>query len=131
MSVAASRRTAKLWFDRADECAQELPIDLRCYRIDIDVLGVEKVTGVFDPIDPRWLNINLLESGRCEFRSVLVLFHRSSDAADTQQDVLANLRQNLTTGDDIRDSESASGLQNSERFTKDSIFVSGEIDDAV
>jgi hypothetical protein len=93
-----------------DECTQKLAVNLRRKGIHINILSPEKLTSIFDLIDPRRFKFNLLESNRRQLASVFAFLHRTSDTADPRKHALTNLKRHFATGDDIRDRESASGL---------------------
>src|ERR1700737_172722 len=87
--------------------------------------------GVFDPIDPGWFEINLLEPSRGELAPVLVLFQRSGYATNPQQHILANLGKHLPTGYNVGHREAPTRLENSECFSQNAIFVGRQVYDAV
>src|ERR1700728_2570010 len=133
MSVATSRTTAglPLRLHSTDESTQELPIDMRSDRVNVNVLSSQELTSIFDMIDSRRFELNFLESGRLEFGAILVLLHRTSHTADPRKDALTNLTRYIATGDDIGDGDATSRLQYAECFPYHSVFVSREIDDAI
>ncbi len=86
------------WVYGSDKRAHELAIDLRSERIDIEPLARKKFASVFDAINTRGLNIHLLETGAGEFVAIIVFIKRSGNAADPQQNALANFRLEFRRG---------------------------------
>ena len=63
--------------------------------------------------------------------AIFVLFQSACDAAHPGKHASANLRQDLAASDDVGYSETASGLEDSESFAQDFIFIGRKVDDAV
>src|ERR1035441_7666817 len=61
-------------FRRAHEGAHEFLVDLRGDGVDVDAGGGEEFSGVFDTIDARRLDFDLVESGGLEFVAIVVFF---------------------------------------------------------
>src|ERR1700690_2937491 len=59
--------------DGPNKCAEKLPVHLRGDRVYVNALTAEKCPGIRDPVDPRRLDTDLLESRRLQLRLVLVL----------------------------------------------------------
>jgi hypothetical protein len=127
--TSARRRGSR--FDGSDGGTHELAIDPRCNCVNVNVLSGEKLPSIFNAVDPRRPEFNLLESRRGEFCLVLVLLHDTCNATNPEKNVLANLRQNQATSDDIRHREAACWLQDPECFSENALLISRKIDDAI
>src|SRR5579871_100113 len=117
--LAARRAAAGLRFNGADEGAHEFAVDLRRDFVDVDALTGEKLAGVFDAIDARGFEIDLIESDGPELGAIFVLLERTGDATDPGEHALANFGRHVTLGDHIGDGEAAAGFEHAESFGED------------
>ena len=92
-SLAASWPTARrslLRLHSPHEGTHELPINLGSDGIEIDVLSGQELTSVLYPIDSGRLDINLLETSRCELAAIFVFFESTRNAANPEKHALTN-----------------------------------------
>src|SRR3974390_2021886 len=125
-SAAASGSAAGLATSRlhgADERAHELAVDLSRHGVDVDALAGQEIVRVLHLVDAGGLDAGLLEAGGLQLRVVLVLLQRSGDAADPQQHVAPQLLGHWSPRHDVRNGETATGLQHPERFAQYLILV--------
>src|SRR5919108_1094206 len=127
--VVASSATRR--FDRAHERADELALDLRRDRIDVDAGARKELAGVFRAIDTRRLDTDRVEACLGELVAIFLLLERAGDAADPELDAAADRRRHLAAHDDVGPGESAARLQHAKRLGEHAVLVAGEIDDAV
>ena len=66
-------------FDGANEGAHKFAVYFGRDRIHVDVLAGQELPSIFDAINSRWLNLNVLKSGSRKFRAILVLFERTGN----------------------------------------------------
>src|SRR5437899_2778666 len=116
---------------RSDEGAHEFSVHLRSYRVHVNSFPSKELSRVLNPVDSGRLHFNLLKSSRRQFVFVLVLFERTGDTTDPKENTLADLRKHLAPYNDVRDGETASGLEDTKGFTQDTILIGGEINYAV
>src|SRR5271155_1892137 len=100
----------------AHECTHELSVYLGRNRIHVDVLAAEELPSVLYAVDSRRLDLNVLESSRCEFGAIFVFFEGTRNAADPQKHTLANLRRHLATGHNVGYSEASARFQDAKGF---------------
>src|SRR6185437_4344009 len=91
---AASALRLRCAYKRADEFS----VDLRCEGIHVDALARQEFFRVFNAINARRLQIDLLESSRSQLRAILVLLQCSRDAAHPCEHVFANLAWHIASG---------------------------------
>src|SRR5678816_4902721 len=118
-------------FNGADECAHELAVHLRSNRVSIDPLSGKDVTGILGAIDAGRLNIDLLESCGSQLLAIRNIFKSAGDTANPKKNAAPNLREYFTLRHDIGHGKAATGLQHAKCLAKNSVFISGEIDDAI
>ena len=79
-------------------------------------LAGEKLPRVFDLVDARRFEFDVLESRAGELGPVIRLAQRAGDAADPQLDALADRVRNFSGDHDIGDREPSARLEHAERF---------------
>src|SRR5688572_4649907 len=98
-SRAAGRSAARclgLGLPCADEGAGYAPLDGRRDGVDVESRVAQKAARVFHVVDPRRLDLDLVETGGLELRSVLRLGERASDASAPQLHRSPHFGRNLT-----------------------------------
>src|SRR4029078_13104076 len=91
-SGTAARSATALRLRRPNKSTHEFTVDVGRNRIDIDSLARQKGACIFDVINTRRLDGDVFKTSSGEFRLVFVLFERTRDATDPQQDSIADLR---------------------------------------
>src|SRR5215469_6597644 len=132
-SAAARRTTAgpPLRLGCSYERAEELVVYLRCDFVDVHAGLDEKLAGIFNVVDPRGLHGNLRETRLCKLGGVFIFFERTGDAAYPEQHALAYRFRNAAAHDHIGDCKPPAGFEHSKGFAENSVFVCGEVDNAV
>src|SRR5262249_49474426 len=109
--------------DRPNKGAHEFAVHLRSDGIYIKSVAGEKLAGILDAVDARRFNRHRSKPGRFKLLTVLCLFECAGNAADPQEQALADFRQHPSTRHDVRDGEPAAGLEYAKGFGKHLVFV--------
>ena len=72
-----------------DKGADELAFHRSGQRIDVEALTREEGTRILDAVNPRRLDIDIIETGFGEFRHVIVIAQGAGDAAHPKLQALS------------------------------------------
>src|SRR4029453_11943786 len=91
------------------ECADEFAVDAGD-RLVAEPGAGEHVAGALGRVDPRWLHVDLFESGLRKLGAILALFECAGDAPDPQLDAAADRGRHLPAPHHLRDREPSPGV---------------------
>ena len=97
----AARRRGRL--ARTDKGADELAFHLSGQRIDIEALTREEGPRILDAVNPRGLDIDIVETGFGEFRHVIVIAQGTGDAAHPKLQAFLDFGRDLALDNNIGD----------------------------
>src|SRR6185369_5207143 len=87
--------------------------------------------GILSAIDASGLDFDLLEACSSQLLAIRNIFKSAGDTANPKKNAAPNLREYFTLRHDIGHGKVATGLQHAKCLAKNSVFISGKIDDAI
>src|SRR5262245_52041825 len=115
----------------SNERTHELSIDCRSNLVHVEAGLGKKVPRILNLVDSRCLNVYRFKSRVKEFVAVVKFFECPCNAANPQLHALPNLGGNFAAHNYVRDRKSSARFEHTECFTKYTVLIAGQIDDAI
>ena len=121
--AATGRAAGRCGFVRSNKSADKLVFHLSGQRIDVEAPTRQEGPRVFDAVNPRGLDIDIVKTGLGKFRHVFVIAQGTGDAAHPKLHVFLDFGRHIAPDNDIGYGEAAAWSEHAKRFLQHEILI--------
>ena len=114
--AATGRATSRRGFVRSNKGADKLVFHLPSQLIDIEASTRQKGPSVFEAVNPRWLDVDIVKAGFGKFRYIFVIAQGTGDAAHPKLHVFLDFGRYVATTNNVGDGKPTAWFEHTKGF---------------